>query len=274
MGDDPPPNLEPPHLSLFHLTFGVGRYRVFLDRRDAGQLHDLPTLVARSRCLIFVLSPGIFQSTWCLVELHAAVLAGVSWGLPKNGGSPGEAVKGSQAGGQVGARGVGSGIAGSVDEIAVSVEYRAVPHFAAAANFCQPLPPPPSLSHTDFLSSSLSLPDQPNPRPLLFLPSQPPPPLLTSLSSFMQVPCVPVRMDGALWEGRSFPDLDASYVPKTVQASSGGARIPVRPLLEYLFKNKVAARGRQTHNDFVFFPFLPTSSSFPDLLGISVRFNV
>ena len=81
-------------------------------------------------------------------------------------------------------------------------------------------------------------------------------------------------MDGALWEGRSFPDLDASYVPKTVQASSGGAPVPVRPLLESLFKNKVAARGRQTHNDFILSPFFPNSFSFPDLLGLSARFKL
>ena len=52
-------------------------FKVFLDRKDAGVLHDLPALVARSKCFIFVLSSGIFGSRWCLLELAAAVQAEV-----------------------------------------------------------------------------------------------------------------------------------------------------------------------------------------------------
>lgn len=56
-------------------------YKVFLDRRDAGALHDLPTIVAHSKCLVFVLSSGIFESRWCLLELAAAVRAKVKESL-------------------------------------------------------------------------------------------------------------------------------------------------------------------------------------------------
>jgi hypothetical protein len=56
-------------------------FKVFLDRKDAGVLHDLPALVARSKCFIFVLSSDIFESRWCLVELAAAVRAKVNVNL-------------------------------------------------------------------------------------------------------------------------------------------------------------------------------------------------
>jgi hypothetical protein len=36
-------------------------YRVFLDRVDASQLHDLPSIVRSSRCVVFVLSTNIFE---------------------------------------------------------------------------------------------------------------------------------------------------------------------------------------------------------------------
>ena len=50
--------------------------RVFLDRASESlEFHDLPTLVRRSRCFVFVLSSGIFDSVWCLRELKAAVEA-------------------------------------------------------------------------------------------------------------------------------------------------------------------------------------------------------
>lgn len=36
-------------------------YRVFLDRVDASKLHDLPSIVRASRCVVFVLSANIFE---------------------------------------------------------------------------------------------------------------------------------------------------------------------------------------------------------------------
>ena len=62
---------------LFDLLQARG-YRVFLDRRDANKLHDIPQIVRKSRCLVFVLSPKIFESSWCLLELKTAVDAGLS----------------------------------------------------------------------------------------------------------------------------------------------------------------------------------------------------
>ena len=52
-------------------------FRVFLDRVDASQLHNLPDIVKASRCVVFVLSPKIFESKWCLYELKTAVENGV-----------------------------------------------------------------------------------------------------------------------------------------------------------------------------------------------------
>jgi hypothetical protein len=108
--------------------------KVFLDRRDAGVLHDLPAIVSHSKCFIFVLSDGIFTSKWCLLELHAAVTA--------------------------------------------------------------------------------------------------------------RVPCVPLRLDGAMWEGRVFPDIAASYIPRTVEHADG-RHIEVRPLLEHLFRSKAIEHSRE-----------------------------
>ena len=57
------------------LTSGEHKLRVFLDRASDPSLkiHDLPAIIRRSRCFVFVLSSNVFNSTWCLRELHAAV---------------------------------------------------------------------------------------------------------------------------------------------------------------------------------------------------------
>ena len=57
---------------LYDLLTAKG-YRVFLDRVDASKLHSLPDIVRSSRCVVFVLSDKIFESSWCLYELKTAV---------------------------------------------------------------------------------------------------------------------------------------------------------------------------------------------------------
>ena len=127
----PPLPFEPTACSFHHATTPTPSpsslprisptHQVFLDRRAAERLHDLPAIVASSRCFVFVLSNSIFESTWCLLELAAAQAA--------------------------------------------------------------------------------------------------------------KVPCLAVRQDGSLWEGRSFPDLNASYIPATV-VDQTGAEIKVSLLHE------------------------------------------
>jgi hypothetical protein len=118
----------------------VGRgLKVFLDRKYTGSLHDLPRIVANSKCFVFVLSNDIFSSNWCLLELHAAVRA--------------------------------------------------------------------------------------------------------------NVPCVPLRLDGAMWENRKFPDVDASYIPTTID-DADGQPIDVKPLLNHLFKTKAIEHSRDYFDAF------------------------
>ena len=62
---------------LYDLLTAKG-YRVFLDRVDASKLHSLPDIVRSSRCVVFVLSDKIFESSWCLYELKTAVDNGTS----------------------------------------------------------------------------------------------------------------------------------------------------------------------------------------------------
>ena len=52
-------------------------YRVFIDREELEELPKLKGSVLASRRLVFFLSPKIFESSWCMLELCEAVANGV-----------------------------------------------------------------------------------------------------------------------------------------------------------------------------------------------------
>jgi len=132
--------------ALLHTHLTAHGFKVFLDRKDVGKLHDLPAIVRHNQCFVFVLSDHIFTSKWCLFELKAAVEAMCA--------------------------GVG-----------------------------------PAL--------------------------------------------LPLRMEGATWNGHSFPDVDDStgYVPNEVEVA--GSRFQVRPLLRELFKTKAVEHSREYFDAFL-----------------------
>ena len=52
-------------------------YRVFIDREDLEELPKLKASVRASGKLVFFMSPKIFESDWCMLELCTAVDSGV-----------------------------------------------------------------------------------------------------------------------------------------------------------------------------------------------------
>ena len=52
-------------------------YRVFIDREDLEELPKLKASVRASQKLVFFMSPKIFESDWCMLELCTAVDSGV-----------------------------------------------------------------------------------------------------------------------------------------------------------------------------------------------------
>jgi hypothetical protein len=63
------------------------------------------------------------------------------------------------------------------------------------------------------------------------------------------VPVVPVRLEGATWLGRNFPDLGAPYVPGLVTV--GAETFDAKAALGELFKRKAVEHSREYHDSFI-----------------------
>jgi hypothetical protein len=72
--------------ALHTVLIGVG-LRVFLDYECLEDVHELPTFVARSANLLFVMTDNVLDSQWCIAELAAAADAGVNVVLVKKHGA-------------------------------------------------------------------------------------------------------------------------------------------------------------------------------------------